>query len=111
MFGYPVVAEIPIPSKENGAGVVSVFSGASTPTAEAYRMLRMAVLFGVVEPPSRYEDVGNGRRSRGTSGQEVASGTQTSNGAGFASESNRSRPRHARSLWWFQLAPRRPARW
>ena len=72
-FGYPVVAEIPIPSKENGAGVVSVFSGASTPTAEAYRMLRMAVLFGVVEPASRYETVGNGRRSRGTSGREVAS--------------------------------------
>ena len=90
-FGYPVVAEIPIPSKENGAGVVSVFSGASTPTAEAYRMLRMSVLFGAVEPPSRYEDVGNGRRSRGTSGQEVASGTQTSNGDGFASESSRSR--------------------
>ena len=90
-FGYPVVAEIPIPSKENGAGVVSVFSGASTPTAEAYRMLRMSVLFGAVEPPSRYEDVGNGRRSRGTSGQEVASGTQTSNGEGFASESSRSR--------------------
>ena len=90
-FGYPVVAEIPIPSKENGAGVVSVFSGASTPTAEAYRMLRMSVLFGAVEPPSRYEDVGNGQRSRGTSGQEVASGTQTSNGDGFASESSRSR--------------------
>ena len=85
-FGYPVVAEIPIPSKENGAGVVSVFSGASTPTAEAYRMLRMSVLFGAVEPPPRYEDVGNGRRSRGTSGQE----TQTSNGGGFASESSRS---------------------
>ena len=74
-FGYPVVAEIPIPSKENGAGVVSVFSGASTPTAEAYRMLRMSVLFGAVEPPSRYEDVGNGRRSRGTSGQEAVSYT------------------------------------
>ena len=86
MFGYPVVAEIPIPSKENGAGVVSVFSGASTPTAEAYRMLRMSVLFGAVEPPPRYEDVGNGRRSRGTSGQE----TQTSNDGGFASESSRS---------------------
>ena len=63
-----MVAEIPIPSKENGAGVVSVFSGDSTPTAEAYRMLRMSVLFGAVEPPSRYEDVGNGRRSRGASG-------------------------------------------
>ena len=88
-FGYPVVAEIPIPSKENGAGVVSVFSGASTPTAEAYRMLRMSVLFGAVEPPSRYEDVGNGHRSRGTSGQEVASGTQTDNSGGFASESSR----------------------
>jgi Mrp family chromosome partitioning ATPase len=91
-FGYPVVAEIPIPSKENGAGVVSVFSGASTPTAEAYRMLRMSVLFGAVEPPSRYEDVGNGRRSRGTSGQEVAPGTQTNNGDGFAESS---RPRAA----------------
>jgi Mrp family chromosome partitioning ATPase len=90
-FGYPVVAEIPIPSKENGAGVVSVFSGASTPTAEAYRMLRMSVLFGAVEPPSRYEDVGNGRRNRGTSGQEVASGTQTSDGDGTASEFSRSR--------------------
>ena len=85
-FGYPVVAEIPIPSKENGAGVVSVFSGASTPTAEAYRMLRMSVLFGAVEPPPRYEDVGNGRRSRGTSGQE----TQTGSGGGFVSESSRS---------------------
>ncbi len=53
-FGFPVVAEIPIPSKENGAGVVSVFSGASTPTAEAYRMLRMSVLFGAMDPPSRY---------------------------------------------------------
>ena len=89
-FGYPVVAEIPIPSKENGAGVVSVFSGASTPTAEAYRMLRMSVLFGAVKPPPRYEDVGNGQRSRVTSGQEVASGTQTSNRDGFASESSRS---------------------
>ncbi len=87
-FGYPVVAEIPIPSKENGAGVVSVFSGASTPTAEAYRMLRMSVLFGAVEPQSRYEDVRNGHRSRGTSRQEVASGTQTSNSGGFASESS-----------------------
>jgi Mrp family chromosome partitioning ATPase len=90
-FGYPVVAEIPIPSKENGAGVVSVFSGASTPTAEAYRMLRMSVLFGAVEPPSRYEDGGNGRRSRGTSSQEVAPGTQMSHGDGFASDSGRSR--------------------
>ena len=88
-FGYPVVAEIPIPSKENGAGVVSVFSGASTPTAEAYRMLRMSVLFGAVEPPSRYEDVGNGRGSRRTSGREVASGIQMSNGDGFASEASR----------------------
>jgi len=85
-FGYPVVAEIPIPSKENGAGVVSVFSGASTPTAEAYRMLRMSVLFGAVELPSRYEDVGNGRRSRGTSG-EVG---QTTDGVGLAYESSRS---------------------
>src|ERR1700677_1217630 len=84
-FGYPVIAEIPIPSKENGAGVVSVFSGASTPTAEAYRMLRMSVLFGAVEPPPRYEDVGNGRRSRETSGQE----TQTTNVGGFGSESSR----------------------
>ena len=90
-FGYPVVAEIPIPSKENGAGVVSVFSGASTPTAEAYRMLRMSVLFGAVEPPSRYEDVGNGQRRGGTTGLEVAIGTQTSNGGEFASESSRSR--------------------
>jgi Mrp family chromosome partitioning ATPase len=90
-FGYPVVAEIPVPSKENGAGVVSVFSGASTPTAEAYRMLRMSVLFGTVEPPSRYEDVGNGQRGRGRGGQELASGTQTSSGGGFASESSRSR--------------------
>ena len=110
-FGFPVVAEIPIPSKENGAGVVSVFSGASTPTAEAYRMLRMSVLFGAVEPPTRYEDVGNGRRSRGTSGQEVASGTQTSNSDGFASESSPSAPRYARSSWWFPLALKRPARW
>ena len=90
-FGYPVVAEIPIPSKENGAGVVSVFSGDSTPTAEAYRMLRMSVLFGAVEPPSRYEDFGNGQRNRGTRGKEVAPSTQTSNGDGLASESNRSR--------------------
>ena len=89
-FGYPVVAEIPIPSKENGAGVVSVFSGGSTPTAEAYRMLRMSVLFGAVKPPTRHEDVGNGQRSRMTSGQDLASGTQTSNGDGFASEPNRS---------------------
>ena len=86
-FGYPVVAEIPIPSKENGAGVVSVFSGASTPTAEAYRMLRMSVLFGAVDLPPRYEDVGNGRRSRGTNGVEVA---QAPGGGGFASESSRS---------------------
>lgn len=90
-FGYPVVAEIPIPSKENGAGVVSVFSGASTPTAEAYRMLRMSVLFGPIELSSRYEDVGNGQRSRGGSGQEVASGIQTSNGDGFSSEFSRTR--------------------
>jgi Mrp family chromosome partitioning ATPase len=89
-FGFPVVAEVPIPSKENGAGVVSVFSGASTPTAEAYRMLRMSVLFGAVETSSRYEDVGNGQRSRGASGQEVASGIQTSNGQGFAQDSSRS---------------------
>jgi Mrp family chromosome partitioning ATPase len=90
-FGYPVVAEIPIPSKENGAGVVSVFSGASTPTAEAYRMLRMSVLFGPVVPPSRYEDVGNGHRSRATGGQEVPSGIQTSDGDAIASESGRTR--------------------
>ena len=91
-FGYPVVAEIPVPSKENGAGVVSVFSGASTPTAEAYRMLRMSVLFGAIDPPSRYEDVGNGQRSRGRNGQEAASGTQsTSSDDAFASELSRSR--------------------
>jgi Mrp family chromosome partitioning ATPase len=90
-FGFPVVAEIPIPSKENGAGVVSVFSGDSTPTAEAYRMLRMSVLFGVVEPASRYEDNGNGPRSRGTSGPDAASGSQTSNGDRLASDSSRSR--------------------
>jgi Mrp family chromosome partitioning ATPase len=91
MFGYPVVAEIPIPSKENGAGVVSVFSGGSTPTAEAYRMLRMSVLFGAMDPPARNEDVGNGQRGRGRNGQQAASGTQTSNGDAFASELSRSR--------------------
>ena len=86
-FGFPVVAEIPIPSKENGAGVVSVFSGASTPTAEAYRMLRMSVLFGAMDPPSRYRGSGNPQRGRGRNGQEVASGTQTSNDDEFAPES------------------------
>jgi Mrp family chromosome partitioning ATPase len=90
-FGFPVVAEIPIPSKENGAGVVSVFSGDSTPTAEAYRMLRMSVLFGAVQPPSRFEGAGNGPRGRRTSGQEVASGSETSNSEGFGSDSSRSR--------------------
>jgi Mrp family chromosome partitioning ATPase len=90
-FGYPVVAEIPIPSKENGAGVVSVFSGSSTPTAEAYRMLRMSVLFGAAEPSSRYDDVGKGQRSRTTRGQEVAPGAQPNDGEGFAPESSRSR--------------------
>ena len=90
-FGFPVVAEIPIPSKENGAGVVSVFSGDSTPTAEAYRTLRMSVLFGVVEPSSRFEDVGNGPRKRGASDPEAAAGSQTSYGGGFASDSSRSR--------------------
>lgn len=92
-FGYPVIAEIPIPSKENGAGVVSVFSGASTPTAEAYRMLRLAVLFGAVEPHSRYEDVGNGQRGRAKNGQDVASGTQKSTGEASATDSTRTAAR------------------
>ncbi len=90
-FGFPVVAEIPIPSKENGAGVVSVFSGASTPTAEAYRMLRMSVLFGAMDPPTRYEEVENGQHRRGRSSQGAASGAQQGDEDAYASELRRPR--------------------
>ncbi len=49
-FGYPVVAEIPVASaaSSNGnhlASLVDVSRQPSSPTAEAYRMLRMSVLF------------------------------------------------------------------
>lgn len=52
MFGYPVVAEIPTapsPSLDAGGGrvvsLVDVSREPASPTAEAYRMLRMSVLF------------------------------------------------------------------
>ena len=46
-FGFPVVAEIPLSSKTNGAGDISALSSPSSsgsPVAEAFQMLRMAVI-------------------------------------------------------------------
>ena len=46
-FGFPVVAEIPLPSKMNGDCDVSALSlpnASDSPVAEAYQMLRMAVI-------------------------------------------------------------------
>ena len=46
-FGFPVVAEIPLPSKTNGACDISALSSQSSsdsPVAEAFQMLRMAVI-------------------------------------------------------------------
>jgi Mrp family chromosome partitioning ATPase len=46
-FGYPVVAEIPAPLRAIGrpATKVDVVTSPQSPTAEAYRMLRMSVMF------------------------------------------------------------------
>ena len=46
-FGFPIVAEIPLPSKMNGQCDVSALSlrnAWDSPVAEAYQMLRMAVV-------------------------------------------------------------------
>ena len=45
-FGFPVVAEIPLPSKTNGGYDISALSSSTasdSPVAEAFQMLRMAV--------------------------------------------------------------------
>ena len=45
-FGFPVVAEIPLPSKRNGESDVLALSSpnaSDSPVAEAFQMLRMAV--------------------------------------------------------------------
>jgi Mrp family chromosome partitioning ATPase len=84
-FGFPVIAEIPMPSKENGDGVVSVFNGSSSsssPMAEAYRMLKMSVLFGALVAPTRYDSgVGNGR------GRDIANGHAKGAGNGHGNGS------------------------
>ena len=45
-FGFPVVAEIPLPSKRNGESDILALSSpiaSSSPIAESFQMLRMAV--------------------------------------------------------------------
>ncbi len=73
-FGFPIVVEIPAvaPQTPTGPGqypMVDVVRNPDSPGAEAYRMLRMSLLFEPVPPAPASDDPGAGGAGSGAGGE------------------------------------------
>ena len=102
-FGFPVVAEIPLPSKMNGECDISALSlpnASDSPVAEAYQMLRMAVILEDLAGELVYDaDIPRLRHS-------VPQRSRLRTLRRIDWIHNRSIP--VRSFWWFLPGKKRP---
>lgn len=115
-FGYPVVVEIPVPLRAIGRRSLSVdvVSDPMSPAAEAYRMLRMSVLFEALASKfAPTNDFGTLLTDTGTLGGGIG-GVGAPSGAGAANggavEEQSLLPEDARKVVLVVSASREPTR-